>query len=106
MNISNAIGKKSTLFAVAAAFTLITNQAHAQMVMAVALNVQNATKGCVRVYVDGPQDIPAGQSKSFSVDDSRTFLASVFQGACGGKAAKTVRYSTNIPNSRQTWTIR
>ncbi|RFP13194.1 signal peptidase [Duganella sp. BJB488] len=61
----------------------------------------NATKGCVRFYVNGQQDLTAGKAKNLGpVVLNRSYTASVFSGACGGAATKTVHFTpTNTRTS-------
>ncbi|MHA6896128.1 hypothetical protein ACQUJT_18875 [Ralstonia pseudosolanacearum] len=107
MHISKLIHKKSFAFA-AAALALIAAPAHAQTAkasFAVKLTGQNATKGCVRFFVNGQQDVAAGQTKYLgAVPNDSQFMASVFPGACGGTASRNVWITTNKwPSSQQAY---
>ncbi|RFP09309.1 hypothetical protein D0T24_24285 [Duganella sp. BJB480] len=58
----------------------------------------NNTKGCVRFYINGQQDLASGKAKSLgAVRLNNTYAASVFAGACSGAALKTVSFTpTNV----------
>ncbi|MEQ6349214.1 hypothetical protein [Ralstonia pseudosolanacearum] len=113
MQLSKIIHKQSFAFAFAA-LALIAAPAHAQTFKAsftVKLTGQNATKGCVRFYVNGQQDVAAGQTKYLGgVPNDKQFMASVFPNACGGTASRNVWITTNKwPSSQQaysqTWKV-
>ncbi|QUP56665.1 hypothetical protein GO998_23780 (plasmid) [Ralstonia syzygii] len=115
MNISKAIGKTSLALAAATALTLIAGPAHAQLAresFTLALNGTNATSGCVRFFVNGQKDVPAGQTLSLGrVRSDTAFMASVFEKACGGQAVKnvwltTVSRTADLKNGQQTWTVK
>ncbi len=115
LEISMNIGKKSRSLAAAAALTLIAGTAHAQLAresFTLALNGANATGGCVRFFVNGQKDVPAGQTVSLGrVRSDTAFMASVFQKTCGGQAVKNVWLTTasrsaDLKNGQQTWTVK
>ncbi|MCL9844318.1 hypothetical protein [Ralstonia solanacearum] len=115
MNISKTISKTSLVCAAAAALALVAGPVHAVTVSAsftVKLTGQNATKGCVRFYVNGQHDVAAGQTKYLGgVSNDTPFMASVFPGpTCGGTASRNVWITTNKwPSSQQaysqTWKV-
>ncbi|MGH1510644.1 hypothetical protein [Ralstonia solanacearum] len=67
---------------------------------------QNVTGGCVRFYVNGQQDVPARTGKKLGqLKGGQQFTASVFQGACGGTALKTVRFTVPGKYTTEYWTV-
>ncbi|MHA6882262.1 hypothetical protein [Ralstonia pseudosolanacearum] len=115
MNTDKMPGKTCVVLVAAAALALIAGPAHAQSVaprFSLPLMGKNSTTGCVRFYVNGQHDVPAGQTKRFGiVPSAKQFMASVFPNGCGGTAAKNVWFTTtNSPTSveamGQTWTVK
>lgn len=115
MKISKIMGKKAVVIAIAAAGVLSAGSASASIFDKVAahkvapsdLTGVNNTTGCVRFYVNPnyASDIKAGHRIWFGkVDGLHKFYASVFSGACGGKAIKTVSYTT-APGRTVTWNV-
>ena len=109
MKFSKIMGKQAVVVAIAAAAALIAGSASAAApVDSAKLTGYNDTKGCVRFYVtpSHPRDVKAGANFSFgTVSADHTFQASVFSGACAGKARKTVSYKT-VADGSNNWHVR
>lgn len=116
MKIRKIINKKAALIVITAAGALIAGSAGASASRAlgdktdytpVELQVSNYGNGCVRAYLDPHRatDIQPNQSVFFSAALARhSFAASVFRGACGGKAIKTVWHTTKA-GGIETWIV-
>ncbi|MDC6175934.1 signal peptidase [Ralstonia solanacearum] len=115
------INKKAFFLAVAAAGALIAGSGNALAAggtgivagpypaapgASISLVGQNVTGGCVRFYINGPQDVPARTAKNLGqFKGGRQFMASVFQGACGGTAIRTVRFTVPGKYTTEYWTV-
>ncbi|QHB56471.1 signal peptidase (plasmid) [Ralstonia solanacearum] len=115
------INKKAFFLAVAAAGALIAGPGNALAAggtgivagpypaapgASISLVGQNVTGGCVRFYVNGPKDVPARTGKNLGqFKGGQQFTASVFQGACGGTAIKTVRFTVPGKYTTEYWTV-
>lgn len=114
MNISKAIGKTSLALAAATALTLIAGPAHSQASESFTLTLigKNATSVCVRFFVNGEKDVPAGQTWELGkVPNGTSFKATVLSKTCGGSAARDVWFTTasrsaDVPKGKQTWTVK
>lgn len=114
MKISKIISKKAVLVAITAAGALIAGSAsagirdvagnHGPRQLAHAdLKGYNDTRGCVRFYVNPNyhSDIAAGHTIDFGwLEVNHKYYASVFSGACGGKATRTVSYITHVSDTK------
>ncbi|MHA6912768.1 signal peptidase [Ralstonia pseudosolanacearum] len=66
----------------------------------------NLTGGCVRFYANGQQDVPARTGRKLGqVKGGQQFTASVFRGACGGTAIKTVQFTVPGKYTTEYWTV-
>nr|WP_232520346.1 signal peptidase [Ralstonia solanacearum] len=67
---------------------------------------ENITGGCVRFYVNGQQDVSAHTGKKLGqVKGGQQLTASVFKGACGGVAVKTVQFTVPGKYTTEYWNI-
>ncbi|MCD9230760.1 hypothetical protein ACPPTR_14365 [Ralstonia pseudosolanacearum] len=111
MNIAKILGKKWWISAAIAAGALATGSAGAEgLNLGTAgtpyLKAYNSTSHCVRFFVNGTKDVPAGKAPQSlgTVKPNKQYMASVFSGACGGKALRNIWYTTTSV-SQQTWTV-
>ncbi|MHA6820639.1 hypothetical protein ACQUKI_03655 [Ralstonia pseudosolanacearum] len=113
MNIANILGKTWWISAAIAAGMLATGSASAEgLYLGTAgggaryLKAYNATSHCVRFFVNGTKDVPAGKTPQSlgTVEPNKQYMASVFSGACGGKALRNTWYTTTSA-AQQTWTV-
>lgn len=115
MNIKKIIVNKSFVLATTAAIALVADAGNAVAApvdlvggVKVTLIGMNLTKGCVRFYADSQHDVAAGSEwKLGTVGSGQGFTASVFPGACGGAATRTVRFTVPTTGVTSTiWTVR
>lgn len=67
---------------------------------------ENVTGGCVRFYVNGQHDVPARTGRKLGqMKGGQQFTASVFRGACGGTAIKTVQFTVPGKYTTEYWTV-
>ncbi|WP_229211664.1 MULTISPECIES: signal peptidase [unclassified Duganella] len=108
MNSRKIIGKSAFFFTVAAMGALTSGSAGALESAIITsapsyhLVGSNLTNGCVRFYVNGQHDVPAHHGFKLGTvqDNGKLLQASVFAGACGGKAIKTVSFKPSATDSR------
>ncbi|HWW68694.1 MAG TPA: hypothetical protein VN089_02035 [Duganella sp.] len=90
MKNSKITGKKSAFLALAAAATLSVVSASASAQNATiqyGQQIYNTRNGCVRVYLGGTShDIAPHSGFTFAAQSGTSYMASVYQYGCGGKA--------------------
>ncbi len=68
---------------------------------------ESVTGGCVRFYVNGQQDVPAHTGRKLGqAKGGQQFTASVFKGACGGVAVKTVQFTVPGKYTTEYWNVK
>ncbi len=120
---TNIINKKALLLAAAAACiggyasaeTLPgPNMSHTPQqpnatVTTTRLNGYNGTSGCVRFFANGQHDVQPGRTGNLgTVTINKSYMASVFKGACGGAALRNLWLTPRVGSTTttQVWVVR